>query len=172
MNRRTFLKTAGCSALALALGVKVVAMARHYPLDQLLLQLQRLPADKLSSSGSWNVSEILQHLAQSVRYSRLGYPKAKSALFQHTAGSAALNAFAAAGSMTHPLHEPIPGAPLLATTVPNDIALAELINEIQQFIDWQGELAPHFAYGSLTKQQYYGAHYLHIQDHLQQISLS
>lgn len=172
MNRRTFLKTAGFSALAIALGVKVVAMARHYPLEQLLLQLKRLPAEKLSSSGQWSVSEILQHLAQSVRYSRLGYPDAKSALFQYTAGSAALNAFAALGNMHHPLDEPIPGAPTLSSAVPKDVAMAELVTELEQFIAWQGELAPHFAYGSLNKQQYYGAHYLHIQNHLQQISLS
>jgi hypothetical protein len=172
MNRRTFLKTAGFSALAIALGVKVVAMARHYPLEQLLLQLKRLPAEKLSSSGQWSVSEILQHLAQSVRYSRLGYPAAKSALFQHTAGSAALNAFAALGDMHHPLDEPIPGAPVLSAEVPNDVALAELITELEMFIAWQGELAPHFAYGRLSKQQYYSAHYLHIQDHLSELSLS
>uniref|UniRef100_A0A486XIB6 Twin-arginine translocation pathway signal n=1 Tax=Rheinheimera sp. BAL341 TaxID=1708203 RepID=A0A486XIB6_9GAMM len=172
MNRRTFLKTAGFSALAIALGVKVVAMARHYPLEQLLLQLKRLPAEKLSSSGQWSVSEILQHLAQSVRYSRLGYPAVKSALFQHTAGSAALNAFAALGDMHHPLDEPIPGAPVLSAEVPNDVALAELITELEMFIAWQGELAPHFAYGRLSKQQYYSAHYLHIQDHLSELSLS
>lgn len=40
------------------------------------------------------------------------------------------------------------------------------------FIAWQGDLAPHFAYGHETKQQYYTAHYLHIQDHLTEISLS
>jgi hypothetical protein len=157
--------------IALAFGVKIVAMARHYPLDELLLQLKRLPAQKLVSNGKWQVSAVLQHLAQSIHYSRLGYPSAKSAMFQHTAGSVALHVFSAVGSMTHPLDEPIPGAPELVSNLPNDVAMAELISEIELFIAWQGDLAPHFAYGKMTKAQYYSAHYLHIQNHLTQISM-
>ncbi len=172
MNRRKFLLSALATPVALALGIKTVAMARLYPLQELVLHLRRLPADKLTSSGHWNVSEVMQHLAQSIRYSRLGYPVAKSAIFRYTLGSAALNVFSATGSMSHPLDEPIPAAPPLVSSVPNDVALAELISEIDLFISWQGELAPHFAYGRLTKAQYYSAHYLHIQNHLSQISLS
>ncbi|WP_027670478.1 DUF1569 domain-containing protein [Rheinheimera baltica] len=171
MNRRKFLIWTLAAPLTLTFGVKTVAMARHYPLDELLMQLKRLPADKLTSHGAWNVSSILQHLAQSIRYSRLGYPQAKSALFQHTAGNVALNLFSAAGSMTHPLDEPIPGAPLLVNHLPADVAMAEVVSEIEQFIAWQGDLAPHFAYGNLTKAQYYSAHYLHIQNHLTDIKL-
>ena len=172
MNRRTFLQFAVAAPLLAFTTTKLVAMARHYPLDELLRQLQRLPAAKLTSRGKWSVSEIFQHLAQSVRYSRLGYPLANTAWFQYTAGTVAFNAFAAAGVMQHALDEAIPGAPALVTAVPSDVALAELISELELFINWQGDLAPHFAYGKLSKQQYYSAHYLHIQDHLQQISLS
>ena len=172
MNRRKFLQVSLATPVALAFGTKVVAMARHYPLDELLAQLKRLPAAKLTSHGNWSVSKVFQHLAQSIRYSRLGYPQAKSALFQYTAGAAALNVFSASGAMVHPLNEPIPGAPPLVDAVPNDVALAELVTEIELFIAWQGELAPHFAYGNLTKAQYYSAHYLHVQNHLQEITLS
>ncbi|MBZ9610041.1 DUF1569 domain-containing protein [Rheinheimera maricola] len=172
MNRRSFLQLAIGAPIAVLLGGKVVAMARHYPLDELLTQLKRLPPAKLISQGQWNVSTVLQHLAQSIRYSRLGYPEAKTALFQYTAGSIAFNAFAATGSMHHALDQPIPGAPALINSVPNDVALAELVTELELFIAWQGDLAPHFAYGTLTKQQYYTAHYLHIQEHLTEISLS
>jgi hypothetical protein len=172
MNRRQFLQLTLAAPAAAIIGSKVVAMARHYPLEQLVLTLKRLPATQLSSSGSWSVSEIFQHLAQSVRYSRFGYPQANSALFQHTAGSLAFNVFAAAGTMQHPLDEAIPGAPALVQAVPADVALAELVHELELFISWQGDLAPHFAYGRLSKQQYYSAHYLHIQNHLEQISLS
>ncbi|MGI5308087.1 DUF1569 domain-containing protein [Rheinheimera sp. WS51] len=172
MQRRKFIQFALAVPVATLLGTKVVAMVRHYPLADLLQQLKRYPADKLINHGDWPVSQILQHLAQSVRYSRLGYPEHKSTLFHYTAGSIAFNAFAASGSMHHALNEPIPGAPSLVNKVPNDVALAELIQELEIFIAWQGDLAAHFAYGHLTKQQYYTAHYLHIQDHLKQISLS
>ena len=171
VNRRQFLLAALATPFALAFGVKTTAMARRYPLSDALAQLKRLPADKLVSTGNWSVSEILQHVAQSIRFSRIGYPEAKSALFQHTAGAAAINLFSAFGSMTHPLDQPIPGAKALVAAVPNDVALAELISEIEQFIAWQGQLAPHFAYGSLDKAQYYNAHYLHLQDHLSEIQL-
>lgn len=172
MQRRQFIKVATLTPLAILLGGKVVAMAKHYPLEPLLADLKRWPADKLSSSGSWNVSQIFQHLAQSIRYSRLGYPEAKPAWFQYTAGALALTAFSAAGSMRHPLDDAIPGAPALLADLPVDVAKAELEHEIEQFINWQGDLAPHFAYGKLSKQQYYSAHFLHIQNHLQQISLT
>ena len=131
MKRRQFLRYSLAVPIIALSVTKVIAMARHYPLQELLLQLKRLPPAKLSSHGQWNVSTVLQHLAQSVRYSRLGYPEAKPAWFQHTAGSAAFTAFAAAGTMQHPLDDPIPGAPPLIGAVPNDVALAELVTELE-----------------------------------------
>lgn len=172
MNRRQFLKTAAFSPIALVLGVKFIATLRPYPLHELQTQLRAMQPDRLTSIGTWNVSQIFQHCAQSIRYSIYGYPEHYSALFKNTAGKLALNAFAASGSMQHPLDDVIPGAPELQADVPNDVALRELMYELQQFINWQGELAPHFAYGSLTKAQYYSAHYLHLQSHLAEIQQS
>lgn len=172
MKRRHFLKTAAITPVALILGTKFIATLRPYPLSDLHTQLRAMQPDRLSSLGSWNVSQIFQHCAQSIRYSIYGYPEHYSALFQNTAGKLALNAFAAKGSMHHPLDEVIPGAPTLHADVPTDVALRELMYELQQFIHWQGELAPHFAYGSLTKAQYYSAHYLHLQQHLTEIQHS
>lgn len=169
MNRRQFLKTAAITPITLILGAKFIATLRPYPLQELQTRLRAMQPERLISLGTWNVSQIFQHCAQSIRYSISGYPEHYSALFKNTAGKLALNAFAAKGSMHHPLDEVIPGAPALATDVPNDVALRELMYELQQFINWQGELAPHFAYGSLTKAQYYSAHYLHLQNHLQEI---
>lgn len=169
MNRRQFFQTAAITPIALILGAKFIATLRPYPLQELQTRLRAMQPERLVSTGSWNVSQIFQHCAQSIRYSLYGYPEHYSALFQNTAGKLALNAFAAKGSMQHPLDEVIPGAPALAADVPNDVSLRELMFELQQFINWQGELAPHFAYGSLTKAQYYSAHYLHVQNHLQEI---
>ncbi|MGP9800323.1 DUF1569 domain-containing protein [Rheinheimera sp. NSM] len=172
MNRRQFLTGALCAPVVLVLGVKSVATLRHYPLGQMLREIKALPADRLSSSGNWNVSEIFQHCAQSIRYSMTGYPQAKPAWFQLTAGKAAFNTFVAKGSMDHPLDEAIPGAPELVTEVPNSVAQAELVYVLEQFIAWQGRLEPHFAFGELNKIDYFKAHYLHLQNHLSQISLS
>lgn len=165
MNRRNFLLTLTGSTLALAGGIKGLALSRDYSLASLLAELRSLSPTQLTSHGAWSVSEIFQHCAQSIRYSRTGYPEAKSALFQHTAGAAALNVFTASGGMTHALDEPIPGSPTLTKELSNDTALAELIHELEQFIAWSGELAPHFAYGRLSKAQYAAAHYLHVRNH-------
>ncbi|WP_423185639.1 DUF1569 domain-containing protein [Alishewanella sp. d11] len=169
MNRRQFFKAAAITPIAVMLGTKFIATLRPYPLQALQTQLRGLQPERLVSSGSWNVSQIFQHCAQSIRYSIYGYPEHYSTLFKNTAGKLALNAFAAKGSMHHPLDEVIPGAPELQADVPNDVALRELLFELQQFLHWQGELAPHFAYGSLTKAQYYAAHYLHLENHLLEI---
>jgi hypothetical protein len=150
---------------------KLVATIRPYPLSGILLQLRALPPQRLISNGEWNVSQILQHCTQSVRYSIDGYPKARSPWLQNSIGKLAINAFAATGKLHHPLNEPIPGAPALAPELPNDVALRELTYTVQQFMDWQGSLQAHFAFGSLTKAQYYSVHYLHLQSHLEQISI-
>ena len=171
MKRRQFIKASLLTPVALVLGAKLVATLRPYPLSDILVQLKALPADRLTSSGNWNPSQVLQHCAQSVSYSIYGYPEAHSPFFQYTAGKLAINAFAATGKLHHPLDEAIPGAPALEPNLPNDVALRELIYTVQQFMDWQGALQPHFAFGSLTKAQYYKVHYLHLQSHLAQISI-
>lgn len=170
MNRRLFLKAALWTPVAAAVGIKITAEIRPYPLRDLLHQLQGLKPAQLTSSSSWSVSETFQHCAQSIRFSIFGYPQHYSPWFQHTAGTIALNVFAATGKMHHPLDQPIPGAPALIPELPSDVALQELIYELQQFLSWQGQLAPHFAYGKLSKAQYYSVHYLHLQSHLAEIS--
>ncbi|MEE2025958.1 MULTISPECIES: DUF1569 domain-containing protein [Alkalimonas] len=171
MKRRAFLGLVVATPVVLWTGTQVGALLRRPSLQELTSQLRQLPSEHLASLGDWSVSQIFQHCAQSVRYSRLGYPEQRSRLFQLTVGSTALAAFSAVGKMQHPLNEPLPGAPELHQAVPVDVAQAELIMELEQFIHWQGALAPHFAYGRLSKAQYYNAHWLHLQDHLSEIVL-
>ncbi|MDP4537028.1 DUF1569 domain-containing protein [Alkalimonas collagenimarina] len=171
MDRRQFIGIAVGTPIVLLLGSQLGAILRRYPLQELSTQLQHLPLHQLRSTGSWSVSEIFQHCAQSIRYSRVGYPEQRSALFKYTVGAVALGAFSSIGRMHHPLDEALPGAPALKAEVPLDVAQAELVVELELFIAWQGELAPHFAYGRLSKAQYYNAHWLHLQNHLQEVVL-
>mgnify|MGYP003635753969 CR=1 FL=1 len=171
MNRRQFIKASVLTPVALLLTTKLVATLRPYPLSGILAQLKALPAERLTSGGVWNASQILQHCAQSISYSIYGYPKAHSPFFRYSIGKLAVNAFAATGTLHHPLDEPIPGAPALEPVLPNDVALRELIYTVEQFMNWQGEMQPHFAFGSLNKAQYYSVHYLHLQSHLAQLSI-
>jgi hypothetical protein len=73
--------------------------------------------------------------------------------------------------MTHVLNEPIPGAPLLNTNVDVITALNRLKKSLIDFDNYQGSLAPHFAYGKLTKDQYEAAHVMHLYNHLQEIKI-
>jgi len=78
-------------------------------------ELSRLEAAReLSSGATWTWAQTLEHCAQSIEYSMVGFPESKSKLFQSTVGTAALRVFSWRGRMTHDLAEPIPGAPSLA----------------------------------------------------------
>ncbi|MEI7446920.1 MAG: DUF1569 domain-containing protein [Burkholderiales bacterium] len=109
-------------------------------------------------------AQTLVHCAQSIEYSMTGYPQAKSALFQRTAGSAAFAFFSWRGRMSHDLGEPIPGAPALGGL---DAAQAEarLRRAVQDFEQWRGPLRPHFAYGELSREDYARAHAMHLANH-------
>ena len=110
MKRRTLLKTAVAVPLVLAggaAGVSAVARSKEYDLSGLLQELQALNGQRLRSGTAWSVSEVFQHCAQSIRGSMDGYPQHYSSLFKHTAGSAALAVFRAAGSMRHNLTDRI-----------------------------------------------------------------
>lgn len=113
----------------------------------------------------WSLSQLLQHLAQSVEYSMQGYPEMKSAAFRAVIGNAAFAVFNARGSMSHGLTEPIPGAPALQADKPLQHAVDRLLEALSAFEAWQGPLKPHFAYGELSKPQYTRAHLMHLANH-------
>lgn len=172
MKRRTLLKTAVAVPLVLAgsaAGVSAVARSKEYDLSGLLQELQALNGQRLRSGTAWSVSEVFQHCAQSIRGSMDGYPRHYSSLFKHTAGSAALAVFRAAGSMRHNLTEGLPGMAAADPALAEELALQMLLVALQDFMAYSAEPAPHFAYGELDKTAYAAAHELHIRNHLQQI---
>lgn len=126
-------------------------------------------APAVRTSGAWPLPAVLEHLAQSIEMSMDGYPRPRSALFQHTAGAAAFAFFAWRGRMAHGLDEPIPGAPPLNLQGGMAPAMARLHAAIGRFERHTGALVPHFAYGRLDKAQYGRAHTLHIANHQDEI---
>lgn len=117
----------------------------------------------------WSLSQLLQHLAQSIEYSMAGYPEMKSAMFRALVGNSAFALFNARGAMSHGLAEPIPGAPALSPDTPLKDSLRRLLDALNAFETWAGPLKPHFAYGELDKAQYTRAHLMHLADHWTQI---
>jgi hypothetical protein len=186
MNRRQWLKATLASSAVISLGGVTWLTGKDnddkLTVSAAIMQLESLKPLKLTATGIWSVPQILNHCAQSVDYSLSGFPSHKSAVFKFTLGNAAFAAFAHAGKMSHSLSEPIPGAPSLtpaplasesvtpeAERISAELAIDGLITALQRFSAHDGPLAPHFAYGPLTKAEYELAHVMHLNNHLSEI---
>lgn len=173
MNRRRFLLTSGATVAGVTLALGYRQRTVEIPtIAATLTQLESLRSRKAESRTTWSPAQVFTHLAQSVEYSLTGYPINKPALFQHTAGRAAFEAFALVGSMHHKLTEPIPGAPALVETDDVDAALRRLCTALRDFDAHAGALAPHFAFGALDHAEFAQAHVLHIRDHLEEMAFA
>ncbi|MFN3303091.1 MAG: DUF1569 domain-containing protein [Roseateles sp.] len=166
MDRRRALQTttvllaaaplAGCSG-------RLKTFSNWREAQQAVLEL--LFREPVVQGSPWNLSQVLQHLAQSIEYSMQGYPLLKGAWFRSTLGSLAFGAFNAQGQMRHDLAEPIPGAPALDAAQALKTSAQRLLDAMDAFAQFSGTLRPHFAYGELTKPQYERAHLMHLANH-------
>ncbi|HEY1130030.1 MAG TPA: DUF1569 domain-containing protein [Roseateles sp.] len=170
MDRRRALKTttvllaaaplAGCTG-------RLETFASWKQAQQAVLDLLFVP--KIVQGNAWNLSQVLQHLAQSIEFSMQGFPALKGAWFRSSIGSAAFAVFNARGAMSHDLAEPIPGAPALDASQALRTSVNRLLEVMDAFAKFNGTLRPHFAYGELTKPQYERAHLMHLANHWTQI---
>lgn len=95
----------------------------------------------------------------------LGFPEQKNIVFQTLIGATAFHLFDARGYMSHNLGEEIPGDVFQPPLPTLETAIERLQTSIRNFMDYQGELSPHFAYGKLSKSQYDRANAMHIANH-------
>jgi hypothetical protein len=137
------------------------------PIDKAFRRLDALDLDAIQSSGDWRLGRMFSHLAQGVEFSMSGYPQLKPRLFRATAGRSAFTVFSMRGRMSHGLNEPIPGE--IIGDVPADAGLQRLWAPLERFRAFDGTPHPHFAYGTLTKDQLATAHHMHIENHLEEI---
>lgn len=171
-TRRTLLIAGGVVAATGAAGLLWMRTGNDgavLTIDVALQKIDALAKGPVASTGKWNPHQIFTHCAQSIEYSMAGYPAPKSKLFQDTAGAAAFALFSAKGKMRHGLAEQIDGAPVLEPKVDTSEALARLRQAFLNFRQFNGALAPHFAYGPLDKQQFEQAHVMHFFNHLDEI---
>lgn len=167
MNRRRFLIASGLVAATAVTGIAWRRATTPAPgVAVIIAELQALRARTITTLSGWSAYTVFSHLAQSIELSMTGYPDLKSPVFRHTAGPTAFFAFTTAGAMRHPLTEPIPGAPAIAASGDTQAALERLLVALDTFAAHEGGLAPHFAYGQLSKDEYAQAHTMHIRDHL------
>ncbi len=178
LERRQFLK----SSVVTGIAITGIGSAAFYSIDEIdkntltvsaaIKTLNNLPIQTLESSGQWSVYQIFSHCAQSIEFSMSAFPQHKSRLFKRTLGHFAFRAFESKGQMTHSLNEPIPGAPVITESFDPIMALNRLIQSLIDFDNYHQDLAPHFAYGELTKREYEIAHVMHLNNHLQEIRVN
>jgi hypothetical protein len=120
----------------------------------------------LAPGSEWNLSQTIQHCAQTVRYSVVGYPALRPALFRATAGAVAKRLFLRRGAMRHPLGAEIEGAPPLVADLPVPAAVEQLAKAVSLFSGHTGTHAPHPAYGVCTHDEFARLHAMHIVEHL------
>ncbi|MDX2367160.1 MAG: DUF1569 domain-containing protein [Colwellia sp.] len=175
MKRRQFVKASLASGAAIiGIGAGTFMLIDEISQDNLtvdfaLKKLDELSNKNLQSIGEWDPYQIFTHCAQSVEFSMSQFPEHKSSFFKSTVGKLAFSIFSSKGKMTHGLNEPIPSAPKLTKSSNSIMALNRLKKSLIEFERYQGALAPHFAYGELTKDEYEKAHLMHLHNHLQQI---
>jgi hypothetical protein len=176
MNRRQFVKVSIVSTgVIVGLGSGAFLLIDETKRDELtidvaLQKLDVLSQAKLKSLGEWDLYQIFTHCAQSVEYSMSEFPVHKSRLFKRTIGNLAFSIFSTKGKMSHGLSEPIPGAAPLTSQMDVTVALDRLKKSLIDFDKYLGPIAPHFAYGHLTKKEFEMAHVMHLNNHLQEIS--
>lgn len=136
-------------------------------LENALDELEKLRrAPRILLSPGWDLPHILDHCARSIGYAMAGFPDMKHPLFRAVAGRAAFHVFDLRGYMRHDLGAEIPGSRLPEKPLSFEEALENLQQTVRAFEDFQGKLMPHFAYGTLSKNQYERANAMHIGNHL------
>ena len=160
----------GAGALAAPVAVSMVrpaalAAPAFGSIDAAVRTLEQLRTSAPRMTGAWDLPHVLHHVAQSIEYSLGGFPDLKPAWFRASVGSYVFALFNARGQMAHSLNEPIPGAPEIAQGQPLGPAIDHAIAALQAFDRHAGALAPHFAYGALSKPDYTRAHLMHLANH-------
>jgi hypothetical protein len=172
-RRRTLLIVGGLAALGVGGATTyVIANADHAianpgfaDLRSALATLDQLRTEPLYATTGWDLPHVLHHSAQSIDYSIDGYPQPKPAWFRHTMGPTAFAMFSARGRMSHGLTEPIPGAPDIAQGLALGPAVERVMQSLLRFDRHGGPLAPHFAFGALSKPEFMRAHLMHLANH-------
>jgi hypothetical protein len=174
MKRRQFIKVGALTGVGLLGGaVLLSADGQHEALtvSAALAKLEALSGKRISHRGTWSPAEIFTHCAQSIEYSMTGYPEHKSDFFKGTLGPLVFSIFSLKGAMVHKLDEAIPGAPdILNADQAVSEALVRLKKAFVDFNQFEGSLAPHFAYGQLTKAEYEAAHVMHVYNHFDELN--
>ncbi|MEU1557693.1 DUF1569 domain-containing protein [Streptomyces scabiei] len=140
--------------------------------QRLHLNIAHPEHDLLAPGSTWNLSQTVQHCAQTVRYSVTGYPVLKPVWYRATIGRLAKMVFLRRGAMKHPLGAEIEGAPALEPGLSVSDAAADLADAVALFTGHTAGHATHPAYGHCTHDEFAQLHAMHLADHLPGVATS
>ncbi|HND13265.1 MAG TPA: DUF1569 domain-containing protein [Pseudomonadota bacterium] len=134
-------------------------MMNLHSFSEVLVQLDRIaPATGLGAA--------LAHCAQSIEYSLTGFPTQRGLLVRTLIGPLLLRKYLRQGFLSHDVKAPIPGAPPLSPDLAFTDGAERLRRAISEFRSHRGILAPHFAFGKVSREDYEKLHAMHLADHL------
>ena len=138
-------------------------------LDDAKRELLSLKKTDNIQSKNWSPYKIFVHCSQTLEYSMTGYPVMKPKIFRSTLGKIAIKKFVSQGFMKHSLSAPVPGAPDIKDSGTPKEGIDILLKSIDKFKAFNGELAPHLAFGKLSKDNYDKYFAYHIADHFSEL---
>lgn len=129
--------------------------------DALLSEVRAVVTEAPAGFGA-----AMAHCAQSIDCSIDGYPKPAIWPIRALIGPRVLKRFLAQGFMRHDTNAPVPGVAPPDPALSSADGLAKLEAAITRFRGHTGPLAPHFAYGPVSKSAYEAVHAMHVANHL------
>jgi hypothetical protein len=128
-------------------------------------------ARAVAPSAPSGFGAAMAHCAQSIDCSIDGYPKPASWIVRTLIGPLVLGRFLRQGFMRHDTSAPVPGVPPPEPALDAATGLARLEAAIARFDAHQGPVAPHFAYGGVSKGAYEAVHAMHVANHLDALTV-
>lgn len=128
-------------------------------------------ADRAVEKENWSPFKTFVHCAQTIDFAKTGYPEYKPVIIQDTVGRLVIGKFLRQGYMRHDLTAPVPGAPEIASSGAAEAGLSMLVESIDHFLTWEGDLKRHLIFGRLDKADYDRYFTMHIVDHLSEFKL-
>lgn len=175
MNRRGFVKLTLTSSVVISGGVIGWSLLRtpksnaFQSIEQVISFMDEVSKSTIVKSlGNWTPYQIFSHLSQSIEFSMHGFPESKPKLFRSSIGKLAFHVFNAKGAMTHNLSEPFPGVNPVSKYGDTLSEIVRFSKNLRLFLKTH-QLAPHFVFGELSKEQYVRAHVMHINDHFSEL---
>lgn len=176
MKRRQFLKLSLVGGVLAGFGGGCMGLLvgkngdEELSIDFALKTLDKFSNTTIVHLGQWNPYQILTHCAQSVEYSMSGYPEHDSDLFKNTVGTLVFSFFSPRKNVSW-----VNGSCSGSASYRNQRRFNKCVGSIRESLDGFSrlprEVRTTFSYGQLTKEEFTIAHVIHLNNHLEELTV-